>query len=84
MLDSEYTTIIHVARDAYRNGQPVVVLSRDDAPVHGHGFLKTIVELEMPLTAVVIRGVSVNEWNASDLPELLAAMEQLLMEGVPW
>lgn len=29
-------------------------------------------------------GVSVDEWNASDLPELLAAMERFFMEGVSW
>jgi hypothetical protein len=64
---------------AYSEGQPVVVLDKDEAVLHGVETLKSIVDLEMPLDAAVVRGVPRDYFESSEWPEVLEKARQLFM-----
>jgi hypothetical protein len=49
MAPPELEELMAKAVNAYRNGQPVVVISSADEPLHGREVLETVTDLAMPL-----------------------------------
>jgi hypothetical protein len=84
MAPPELEELMAKAVNAYRNGQPVVVISSADEPLHGREVLETVRDLAMPLEAFFVKGVDVKLWNTSEYPEMLEAARKLFMEGKEW
>ena len=69
-----------VAVESYSRGIPVVVISGDGCLLHGRETVDVIAQLGTALKSFVIHGVSGDDWNNSDWPELLEAARQVFME----
>jgi hypothetical protein len=66
--------------NAYRAGLPVVILAKDESPLHGAEELQTIIETGAWLNAVVIRGVDRQEFEGCDLPEFCEAARMVWLD----
>ena len=80
-MKSKYEEALIDALLQYADGYPVVIRDRDGGILHGRESLESLIALDMPLTAVVVSGIPVEEWNASEWPERLEAARQLFMQG---
>ena len=48
-MNDQFQFTMQRAVDAYRQGSPVVVLSKENAPIHGVEELRAVVDLNMEL-----------------------------------
>jgi hypothetical protein len=85
MLSTAFNELMQKALEHYRTDEgPVVVLAGaggKEGRLHGEETLKTIVDTQMPTRVLTIRGVDVEQWNASEWPEILEAARRLFMQG---
>jgi hypothetical protein len=74
-----------IAIEAYRKNMPVIVRSAAGDLLHGAEDLRNIVDTQAPLTCTIIRlDISVDDWNASEWPEIFEAARHLwLSEKLP-
>jgi hypothetical protein len=77
MQDLEADQKLNRAVDAYKAGQPVVVLDEEGHHLHGEDFLKGVADLDMPMRAFVVTGISRAYFEATDWPEVLEAARQV-------
>ena len=72
---------LDAAVEAYAKGYPVVVFAAGDALVHGKQTLEAIAQLGFGLNTIVIRQpFTVQEFEATDWPEVLEAARHTFME----
>jgi hypothetical protein len=68
------------AFQAYQSGRPVAILDKSGSVIHGREELEAIDQLSMT-ECFVVRNVDVDQWNASEWPEILEAARQFYLPG---
>jgi hypothetical protein len=71
---------LNAAVEAYSKGTPVIVYTPEGGVIHGRETMKVIIDTGAALECVAIHGVSVDDWNNSDWPEVLEAARQVFMQ----
>jgi hypothetical protein len=77
MKNLEIDQKLNRAVDAYKAGQPVVVLDEEGHHLHGEDFLKGVADLNMPMRAFMATGIPRAYFEATDWPEVLEAARQV-------
>jgi hypothetical protein len=57
MKNLEIDQRLNKAVDAYKAGQPAMVLDEEGHHLHGEDFLKSILDLDMPMRAYIVTSI---------------------------
>jgi hypothetical protein len=68
------------AFQAYQSGKPVVIMNKSGGVIHGIEELAAVGHLTSA-ECFVVRNVDVDQWNASEWPDVLQAAREVYLLG---
>ena len=76
--NAEFTQSMLDAFRAYQSGKPVIILDKSGSAIHGKAKLEAIDDSTLQ-ECFLVRDVDVDQWNASEWPDILEATRQVYL-----